>query len=644
MGDAASSMSAPGADEVAMLWRNAPLHLISLEPASLKFHRGLLWSHDKQGHSPTATSTIFDSPLPCPSSDEFQPEILSTISSFPHLFKIVTPINVQRFELLLQSHPNRPFVNSVLAGLQEGFWPFANSRPHSYPLTHDASFRPPKTAEQRQFLVDQCQTELAVERFSPSFGTKLLPGMYSMPVHSVPKPGTDKLRLVVDHSASTYSLNSMISRDDIAGSKLDTIKDLVDSLIHFRREHGPLVKLVLFKSDVSAAYRRLPMHPLWQIKQIVTVEGLRYVDRCNNFGNCASQHLWIGFMALVIWIAIFVRQLDHLKVYTDDAYSFEIATNFEEYRPYSCSFPRKQAQLLYLWDELGVPHAQAKQVWGDTLTIIGLLVDPNAMTVTMPPAKLQELLMAIQSFCHAPDGARQHSLRHFMQLAGWINWALNAFPLLKPSLSGLFDKIRGKDKPNAMIYVNQTICFELDWFSDHVQASDGIHVMQSLAWRPAEANFVFFCDASLEGLGCYLPAANVGFVAAAPASAPKNNIFFLEALCVCWAIHIAHRRQLSGNIVIFTDNENTVAMFNRLYSTVPVYNPILISAVDVLIQKPFRIQVLTVPGSENTVADALSRAHLAILHERFPKICLDFDTALPALPTPSRDMLGAAQC
>ena len=468
--------------------------------------------------------------------------------------------------------------------------------------------------------------------------------MYSMPIHSVPKPGTNKLRLVVDHSATNYSLNSMISRDDIAGCKLDTIKDLVDSLLQFRREYGPQIKLVLFKSDVSAAYRHLPMHPLWQIKQIVTVEGSRYVDRCNNFGNRASQRLWIGFMALVIWIAIFVRRIDHLKLYTDDAYSFDLASNVQIYEPYMSSFPSKQARLLCLWDELGIPHEQAKQVWGESLVIIGFHVDPNAMTVTLPTPRLQELLLAVQSFCYPSDGSHRHSLRRFMQLAGWINWSLNVFPLLKPSLSGLFDKIRKKDKPDALIYVNQTIRLEFDWFSTHVRQSDGIHVMESITWRPAEADYVLFCDASLTGLGCYLPITNTGFAAQAPASAPSDNIFFLEALCVCWAIHIAHRRHLSGNIVIFTDNENTVSLFNRLYSSVPLYNPILIATVNILIQKPFRIQVLTVPGSENIIADALSRARFEPILNRFPDLQFNFQEALPTLTLPSRRTLGATRC
>ena len=268
-----TSTSAPIAEKAATLWRNAPIHLIGLEPARPKFHHGLLWTLDEDGHSPTALSTLYDTPLPRPQPNEFHPVVLNTIARNPLLFKLITPINIETFEVLLSSHPNQPFIKSVLTGLCEGFWPFVNTHADSYPPTHDASLGPPKSEKQRQFLTEQCNIEIVSERFSPPFGTDLLPGMYSMPVHAVPKvAGSDKLHLVVDHSASSYSLNSMIMRDDIAGAHLDTIKDLANSIIQFRRQFGN-VKLVLFKSDVSAAYRRLPMHPLWQIKQIITIDG-----------------------------------------------------------------------------------------------------------------------------------------------------------------------------------------------------------------------------------------------------------------------------------------------------------------------------------------------------------------------------------
>lgn len=35
-----------------------------------------------------------------------------------------TPFNVDKLEAMLHNHPNQPLVESVLIGLQEGFWPF----------------------------------------------------------------------------------------------------------------------------------------------------------------------------------------------------------------------------------------------------------------------------------------------------------------------------------------------------------------------------------------------------------------------------------------------------------------------------------------------------------------------------------------
>ncbi|OJA11010.1 hypothetical protein AZE42_13529, partial [Rhizopogon vesiculosus] len=45
-----------------------------------------------------------------------------------------------------------------------------------------------KTDTQLQFLDAQIQEEVRAGRLSESFGTQLLPGMYSIPIHAVPKP------------------------------------------------------------------------------------------------------------------------------------------------------------------------------------------------------------------------------------------------------------------------------------------------------------------------------------------------------------------------------------------------------------------------------------------------------------------------
>ena len=273
--------------------------------------------------SPTALCTLTDQPLPRPPPEEFNnSDAMNTIRENPLLFKIITPINISQFEKLLKSHPNKPFVESICISLREGFWPWANTQKDEYPTTWDFSDRPPKTEREAGFLRDQRDIEIAADRYSVSFGPELLPGMYSTPVHAVPKPRSEKLRLVNDHSAGIFSLNSMIAREDVAGAKMDSISDLIGALLRYRKRF-PDKALILFKSDVSAAYRRLPLHPLWQIKQIVTVDGARHVDRCTSFGGRGSCRDYTAFMGLVIWIAIFIKSITDLFGYIDDNFSFE---------------------------------------------------------------------------------------------------------------------------------------------------------------------------------------------------------------------------------------------------------------------------------------------------------------------------------
>ncbi|KAF8800941.1 hypothetical protein BYT27DRAFT_7116292, partial [Phlegmacium glaucopus] len=115
--------------------------------------------------------------------------------------------------------------------------------------------------------------------------------MTTIPLWVVPKPHSDKFRLVVDHSAGEYSPNSYISPAD-ASIHLDTLHVLGNALIRVRKLYGDL-PLVLFKTDVSQAYRRLPVHPLWQLRQVVTILGFHHVDNNNNFGNRGAGRLWI---------------------------------------------------------------------------------------------------------------------------------------------------------------------------------------------------------------------------------------------------------------------------------------------------------------------------------------------------------------
>ncbi|KZV98361.1 hypothetical protein EXIGLDRAFT_669524 [Exidia glandulosa HHB12029] len=449
----------------------------------------MLWTEptcDELLVGPAISATISAYPLPCPPASEFENlDALKTIQSRPDLFKIVTPINPDHFLQLLQGHPNQPFVHSVFLGLSEGFWPLADTHHGDAPTTADYSGDTIWSGDKLDFFEETCREEVEAGRWSEDFGPDLLPGMYSSPIFAVPKPHTSKFRMVVDHSSGTHSLNSFISRDGVA-TKLDSVRDLGHFLRIVRSNSG--LKLRLVKSDGSKAYRRAPVHPLWQIKQIISVNGSRRVDRCCNFGTKSAGDIWFAIISLVLWGAQFVHGIDALLCY---------------------------AALLHLWDWVGIPHSDDKQVSGVPLVVIGFEVDPNLMTITMSDDSRSDLVAKLEEFTsqRGPHDDGKRKLVEWQRFLGHANWALNAYPLLRPGLASSYDKIRGKSGSSWPIVLNTRVIRDLQWFARTLRSASGVQLLEANHWEPQDADITIYCDASLSGLGFWCPGLRLGFAA-----------------------------------------------------------------------------------------------------------------------------------
>lgn len=601
------------------------------ELPSPRWAQGFLWSSSDHSSTPSASATETAPPLPdVPAAAWNNKEAVRTISEHPDLLRIVSPINVDRFEQLLESHPNRALVASVCKGLREGFWPFADADASAPTMWDYSAWK--VSDEQLAFLARQRDIEVEAGHFSSSFGRDLLPGMYSIPISAVPKPGSTDLRMVTDHSAGPHAPNSWISKDD-THVRLDNLQDLGKHLIALRREFGDAAPLTLWKSDISLAYRHLPMHPLWQLKQIVTIDGLRYVDRCMVFGCRASAILWCTVYSLILWIAIYVKLIRHLLAYMDDNFTAELAGSLRWYAKYGRLMPAGQATLLELWDELNISHRDSKQLHGPRLTIIGFEVGTLAFAFTLPADRKLALLDAISQFLSSPDCRR--SLREWQQMVGWCNWALNVAPRLRPALQSSYAKLSRGSKPHARIFINKAVCRDLTWFSNILRDFDGRLFLKSSLWPVDEADLIIFCDASLSGLGFWCPTQLLGFYYTL-SSTVQRSIFFFESLCVLSALAWAAELPLGpSRVVIYTDSLNSVQIFGSLAAQ-DGYNDILMHAVTILLDSRIDLRVLHVAGQLNTIADMLSRGMIQAA-------C----TAVPSLRinsfSPPLDLLGAVE-
>lgn len=479
-----------------------------------RFKRGMGFKEsDPAETSKTAWFTEVDDPLPCPPEEEFKSVAWSTIVKNPHLFRVHTPISVERLESFLNGHPNQAFVRSVLVSLREGFWPWASTRPtDQYPEMWDNSWAPHPSNKEREFINAQCKEEILVGRHSPAFGPDLLPGMYSTPVIAV-QPHSEKLRLVANQSANQsageFCQNSMVDRSQTRGARMDSLVVFILLVLAFKKSH-PGKKLVIWKSDVMNAFRLIPMHPLWQVKQVVTA-GLpmrseamtgpretemskQYVDWMACFGNSGSPRAWASVMGLVVWIAIFVLQMLYLCCYVDNCFSVAEEEDIEYYAPYDSYFLKDQVALMRLWDYLGIPHKRDKQLWGPSLAVIGLLVDPNVLTVTLPEEGKSDLISHVRDFANS----RHRPLQEWQKLAGWMDWLFNVFPMLQLALANVYFKMGGKVEQHAQIFVNKTVKEDLLWFVEHVETSSGVRFFENSDWNPlADSELVVYGDACL---------------------------------------------------------------------------------------------------------------------------------------------------
>ena len=119
------------------------------------------------------------------------------------------------------------------------------------------------------------------------------------------------------------------------------------------------------------------------------------------------------------------------------------------------------------------------------------------MMITLPSNSKSKLVDAICNFvlspplpCHQPTWA-------WLCTLGYANWALNVFPLLKPTLNSLYNKVASCSFLGAPIFLNKQTTEDLLWFADQVEALEGVRVLEAEVWDA--------CNASAIGLAFWSP-------------------------------------------------------------------------------------------------------------------------------------------
>lgn len=594
-----------------------PTYSLSGIGSSTRLRRNLHFPHNSFPNSLALDSTLTTPPFSRPPLSVTQDPILNqTLSSHPHLFTVSTPLATDLLSDYLSIHPNQPLVESVIIGLREGFWP-----------GHDGDFskltpeRPTfQSDEDLDFITKEKLEDWELGRLSDPFDT-LLPGMHISPTFVV-RSDVRKSRTVCDQSVS--GLNDGILRED-ATTTYDTIPQLGGLLRLYHHLELDKNHHTLWKSDVSGAFRNIPVSPFWMIKQVHRVRLVRpgrkptwsyYVDQRLILGGRLSPRIWCTVINLILWCARIRSKIAHLYIFVDDAFSCDFSGTtipvFHKPSKETRLVPLDQGKLLRVWNHLGIPWSWKKQVFSDSkLDVIGFSVDATNLSVTLSDASKLTFRTVTLDFLSPSD----KPLVVWQRLLGHANWALNVLPFAKFALRSSFKKIKGKKIRMGRIHHNVEVKRDISWLLEEVLTAPPLFLLDPalVDWIPSDADVIIHTDACLRadkstgsGIAFTSKLNGVRFSFYHRSSFPLDSIIFAEALgvfsAIVWAVESGEHRR----ILVYSDNSAVVYAFDSGRVSDELFDLVRVSY-ELLNRHGCDLRVRHIPGVHNFYADLLSR-------------------------------------
>ena len=158
----------------------------------------------------------------------------------------------QAWRRALLTHPDRKWVDSLLTGMQEGFWIGLHPAAHCSSAHRNLLSSQDHQAIVSAFLQEQVQSGYILGPYSPD----LCPGVICSSLGVVPKSSPGKFRIIVDLSSPKgHSINNNLCRHltRVAYSSVEDATMLMQAL-------GP--GTMLAKINIRNACHIIPIHPL----------------------------------------------------------------------------------------------------------------------------------------------------------------------------------------------------------------------------------------------------------------------------------------------------------------------------------------------------------------------------------------------
>ena len=506
-----------------------------------------------------------------------------------HLHTPVTPINVSYLHDALCKHPDPAFASFVIHSLSYGFdVGFAG------PRTSRVS-RNLKSAIEHPDIVDAAiGREIAAGRMAGPYQEPPFPLTQVSGLGVVPKKSrsVQKWRLIMHLSAPQgHSVN-----DGIPVDKFSVQYCSVDDGVNIARSLGRGCHL--WKVDLQDAFRIWPVRKEdWELLCLFW-RGQYYVDKCLPFGLRSSPSLFNKVADALQWVMSHNYDVAPVIHYLDDYLGG--ATD-------SIGAQHQLDRALVACHDLGFP-VNPKKVEGPktTLTFLGVMLDTERFEIRLPSDKLEDLLIALKAWQHTRPTARKSEL---LSLIGHLSFACKAVPAGRMFLRRLIDLSTTVPNPNDYIRITEDAKADIQWWLDFLPAWNGVAFFLEPTWSAA-ADMDLYTDASRAiGYGAFFAGRWLQHRwqrHQSQRSIAWMELFAIVAAASTWAPQLHLKR-----IRFHCDNRSVCDIWLRSRTKCPDLMALVRTLFAIAARHNFHVIVSHIPGTDNAIADSLSRFQMA---------------------------------
>ncbi len=455
--------------------------------------------------------------------------------------------------------------------------------PISSNTNHSSAIQNPKDID------EYIATEMAHGAMIGPFKEKPMQWFMTSPLMSREKANSTKRRIILDLSfPKGTSVNDGIPKESYLGQyfrlKLPSVLTLRDRL----RDLGP--GAFIWTKDAKRGYRQLRSDPLDYPLLGIHWKNLFFLDVAVPFGirNGAKAMQQVSQAV----VDILNSHKLHCLAYIDDlasAHSTRAQAN------------KSFAKCTEILKELGITEAVEKQQEpSTTATWLGIQFDTEAMQMRIPQSKIDQTLNIAEKWVNKSI-CTQGELRSLLGKLFFLTYCSTTLRLFSNRMLGA---LRGTSEYD-MVTLDTEFHKDLTWIRSFLPRYNGVDIIM----KPLTHEHDIVVDSCLTGGGGHM--GNIWFTCKFPKCILDKDMTIAELEMVNTMVALRlFCEKVAGKIVrVLCDNSATISILQTGRGKCPVLLQCARKIWEMTAKFGVEIQVEHIAGIENTLADALSRAH-----------------------------------